>query len=857
MLHSISLFMVSMLFEYALGHGAMTRPMARNAENYDWNTGNDIAHTGDWTSSTNMCGSGSYLQQGQVMETYIAGQAFDIDITISAYHMGYYEFRLCVPASRTDFAPQTNAGLYSCLTSRDTPILRRESPLSPGQQADYKIMTPPTWTPLQLATRWRQQPYDGIQQGMHNGYTTRTLRYVIPDNVECDHCVLHWYWQSLNSWQAGNATTTATTAGERFMNCADIRILPLSSDLTPTPTPTPAPTPVPTPASTPAPTPAPTPSSTSNGMCGIQGGGATCASMGHPGLCCSQWGYCGTSDAHCGAGCQGECTANVRPDPAPADCVGEWGAWTACSTTCGGGSHSRQFQQIIAASHDGQACASPAIGDTEISSCNTQVCESDPSQPVSESCKHTSGGQNRLGMFIQNWLECPTPTQMRQYSHAYIAFAVTYQWTPTGNICNEQCEVSLTPGCAGMSLSALVQTLHAHGVKAILSFGGAGMGGVWEGVCGQMTKCWDYCFGREQTLASQLASMVIENNMDGIDLDYEYCLHDGTTQNFVTELTMQLRANLPHKMIVHTPMDHQVAVGQPYFAILQQLSQQIDLVQPQYYNGGTDPFTPAGLIAALSNFDAIVDGVFGGDASRVAFGMCIEAGCSPKASAAQALALANTLSEHSANAGVYFWAHSYDVGASFTTPIRTFYDAQCETNDEAPDAPGVDPCIENNGYCAHLCTPVEGSPVCSCLQGFSLHADGLSCVDINECNATVALANGGCSEVCTNTVGSFECSCHQGSTLRPDGITCEVEACTANSVESSVALMGGGAVFLLGLLGGSLIQRRFSDHGEARAQTFSEPASDLNVDTLSTIDDAIDALTTEAPIPEGDAHSQV
>lgn len=44
--------------------------------------------------------------------------------------------------------------------------------------------------------------------------------------------------------------------------------------------------------------------------CGTQGGNKTCRDF-EP--CCSQWGFCGNSDGHCGAGCQptssfnGEC----------------------------------------------------------------------------------------------------------------------------------------------------------------------------------------------------------------------------------------------------------------------------------------------------------------------------------------------------------------------------------------------------------------------------------------------------------------------------------------------------------------------------------------------------------------------
>ncbi|GKV23920.1 hypothetical protein SLEP1_g33593 [Rubroshorea leprosula] len=39
-------------------------------------------------------------------------------------------------------------------------------------------------------------------------------------------------------------------------------------------------------------------------QCGSQAGGATCPG----GLCCSQWGWCGTTCDYCGAGCQSQCS---------------------------------------------------------------------------------------------------------------------------------------------------------------------------------------------------------------------------------------------------------------------------------------------------------------------------------------------------------------------------------------------------------------------------------------------------------------------------------------------------------------------------------------------------------------------
>nr|GLL48471.1 DNA replication complex GINS protein SLD5-like [Ipomoea trifida] len=52
-------------------------------------------------------------------------------------------------------------------------------------------------------------------------------------------------------------------------------------------------------------------------QCGSEAGGRLCPS----GFCCSQWGYCGTTSANCGPGCQSQCrpttTTSLQPTPPP------------------------------------------------------------------------------------------------------------------------------------------------------------------------------------------------------------------------------------------------------------------------------------------------------------------------------------------------------------------------------------------------------------------------------------------------------------------------------------------------------------------------------------------------------------
>ncbi|KAB2618221.1 endochitinase-like precursor [Pyrus ussuriensis x Pyrus communis] len=48
-------------------------------------------------------------------------------------------------------------------------------------------------------------------------------------------------------------------------------------------------------------------------QCGSHAGGAVCPN----GLCCSQFGWCGTASDYCSAGCQSQCSSTPKPTPTP------------------------------------------------------------------------------------------------------------------------------------------------------------------------------------------------------------------------------------------------------------------------------------------------------------------------------------------------------------------------------------------------------------------------------------------------------------------------------------------------------------------------------------------------------------
>uniref|UniRef100_A0A8D0G5J5 Fibulin-2 n=1 Tax=Sphenodon punctatus TaxID=8508 RepID=A0A8D0G5J5_SPHPU len=69
------------------------------------------------------------------------------------------------------------------------------------------------------------------------------------------------------------------------------------------------------------------------------------------------------------------------------------------------------------------------------------------------------------------------------------------------------------------------------------------------------------------------------------------------------------------------------------------------------------------------------------------------------------------------------------------------------------------PLCDHNGPCKHICSIVEGNVVCSCLPGFALVTDGVSCEDLDEC--LTGAHNCSRRQLCVNTLGSFYCVNHR------------------------------------------------------------------------------------------------
>lgn len=91
--------------------------------------------------------------------------------------------------------------------------------------------------------------------------------------------------------------------------------------------------------------------------------------------------------------------------------------------------------------------------------------------------------------------------------------------------------------------------------------------GSWNG-CNN-PACWDNCMSNPTRLATQLVNVLNANGLDGIDIDYEWCLDTPQRLAFLPALTSSIRSQLPPgKLLTHVPMDYDLQATRPYYGLL-------------------------------------------------------------------------------------------------------------------------------------------------------------------------------------------------------------------------------------------------------------------------------------------------
>lgn len=115
----------------------------------------------DYGGTQNNMAGGKWAT-GVVVESYSQGQTIDVKIKITANHLGFFNFSLCV---NNDFSRKITE---ECLAKH---------PLT--------IIDPDTG-------------FEGMTWDLPRSVTQKTLQLKLPANVHCTQCVLRWYWKGGN-----------------------------------------------------------------------------------------------------------------------------------------------------------------------------------------------------------------------------------------------------------------------------------------------------------------------------------------------------------------------------------------------------------------------------------------------------------------------------------------------------------------------------------------------------------------------------------------------------------------------------------------------------------------------------------
>ncbi len=160
------------------------------------------------------------------------------------------------------------------------------------------------------------------------------------------------------------------------------------------------------------------------------------------------------------------------------------------------------------------------------------------------------------------------------------------------------------PVLTGTTLNA-INELKANGQKVLISFGGGEMS----------SEAYSKLVGFERELASSIVDFVVENNLDGVDIDFEdtsafvgSASYNGV--DFLVNLTRTLRELLPSSdyIITHAPQPPYLEVGNGmdgYVKVMEQVGGLIDWLNVQFYNNPPWSSNPKQIVSSYSKFSEL------------------------------------------------------------------------------------------------------------------------------------------------------------------------------------------------------------------------------------------------------------
>merc|ERR1711934_866156 len=163
-----------------------------------------------------MCGNSysdsvqNWNEPGQIQATYEEGQAIEVEMAITAHHVGYFDFQLC---DKQDISEE-------CFFKNRLMRVGCDDENDPNCYRVWKHLTE-FETGLWIANSVSPK-YDGPAiKGSTTGTVTYKARLQLPKGVKCTNCVLRWHYFTTNSC---TSPSNARQNSEEFFNCADIRI---------------------------------------------------------------------------------------------------------------------------------------------------------------------------------------------------------------------------------------------------------------------------------------------------------------------------------------------------------------------------------------------------------------------------------------------------------------------------------------------------------------------------------------------------------------------------------------------------------------------------------------------------------
>lgn len=184
------------------GHAYLVTPTARNVQhNSDYcpQCLNGPEVCGDQRGTHHHEAFGKYASPPKVSRSYAAGGILKARVEISANHMGRWGLGLCALKSAS-------------------------------QAAERKTLTKKCFRTLKRADGKGRYVY------LPSATSVSTATFKLPSGLKCSRCVIRWVWETGNSCTPPGTPhkyanpnlevcgTRSAPAGERFTNCADIRI---------------------------------------------------------------------------------------------------------------------------------------------------------------------------------------------------------------------------------------------------------------------------------------------------------------------------------------------------------------------------------------------------------------------------------------------------------------------------------------------------------------------------------------------------------------------------------------------------------------------------------------------------------